>query len=114
MPSAITQAPDSRMRSYPGLERRTELRERRPRALRRHTARVATRFAVLVVGDAIAIVLARALALSLAAETVWGAEAFAQSPLATGGRRLIFLAVATILAVFVNGGHSRHRALNQP
>jgi exopolysaccharide biosynthesis polyprenyl glycosylphosphotransferase len=47
-------------------------------------------------------------------ETISGSEAFARSPLVSGGRRLIFLAVATLIAVFINGGHSRHRALNQP
>jgi exopolysaccharide biosynthesis polyprenyl glycosylphosphotransferase len=114
MPSAFTQTPESAILAYPGLERRTELRERRPRALRRHTARVATRFTVLVAGDIVAIVLARVLALWLNAESILGGEAFGRSPLVTDGRRLIFLAGLTLVAVFTNGGHSRHRALNQP
>ena len=112
--SAITQTSESAVLPYPGLERRSALRERRPRALRRHTARVATRFAVLVAGDFVAIVLARVLALWFYAETSFGSEAFGRSPLVTDGRRLIFLAALTLLAVFTNGGHSRHRALNQP
>ena len=68
----------------------------------------------------IAILLARAIALWLNAETITGAEAFASgqpfgsSPLVTGGRRMVFLAIMTLLAVFSTGGHSRHRALNQP
>src|SRR3954466_13534960 len=114
MPSAIPQTSQSGVLAYPGLERRSALRERRPRALRRHTARVATRFAVLVAGDLVAIVLARMLALWLFAETELGAEAFGPSPLVTDGRRLVFLAGLTLLAVFTNGGHSRHRVLNQP
>jgi exopolysaccharide biosynthesis polyprenyl glycosylphosphotransferase len=61
-----------------------------------------------------AIVLARIIALWAVAETISGNEAFARSPLFTDGRRLVFLGVATLLAVFINGGHSRHRALNQP
>ena len=50
----------------------------------------------------------------LAAETVRGAEAFSDTPLVTGGSRFIFLALLTLVAVFATGGHSRHRALNQP
>jgi len=69
---------------------------------------------VLVVGDVISILLARALAVWLNAETLLGAQAFGSSPLVTGGRRMVFLAVVTLLVVFATGGHSRHRALNQP
>jgi exopolysaccharide biosynthesis polyprenyl glycosylphosphotransferase len=75
---------------------------------------VATRFAVLVVGDIIAILLARGLAIWLTAETLTGSEAFGPSPLVAGGRRMVFLGVITLVAVFATGGHSRHRALNQP
>jgi exopolysaccharide biosynthesis polyprenyl glycosylphosphotransferase len=120
IPSAISQPTEAGVLAYPGLERRSALRDRRPLALRRHTARVATRFAVLVAGDVVAILLARAIALWLNAETLTGAQAFASgqafgsSPLVTGGRRMVFLAVLTLVAVFSTGGHSRHRALNQP
>jgi exopolysaccharide biosynthesis polyprenyl glycosylphosphotransferase len=58
--------------------------------------------------------LARTLAVWLSAETLFGAEAFGSSPLLTGGRRMVVLGVITLLAVFTTGGHSRHRALNQP
>lgn len=120
IPSAMSHPQETRVLSYPGLERRSALRDRRPLALRRHTARVATRFAVLVAGDIIAIFLAQAVAIWLSAETLLGADAFAtglpagSSPLVTGGRRMLFLAVMTLVAVFTTGGHSRHRALNQP
>jgi exopolysaccharide biosynthesis polyprenyl glycosylphosphotransferase len=113
-PSAIPQPTGTGILAYPGLERRSALRDRRPRALRRHTARVATRFAVLVAGDITAIVIARILAVWLATETLAGTDAFGSSPLLNGGRRMVFLGVITLLAVFTTGGHSRHRALNQP
>jgi exopolysaccharide biosynthesis polyprenyl glycosylphosphotransferase len=48
------------------------------------------------------------------AETTFGAVALPDSPLTVGGRRFIFLGLLTIGAVFATGGHSRHRALNQP
>jgi hypothetical protein len=41
--------------------RGSPLRDRRPRALRRHTKGVATRFAVLLAGDCVAVLLARSL-----------------------------------------------------
>jgi exopolysaccharide biosynthesis polyprenyl glycosylphosphotransferase len=114
LPSAGSSAVDARVLAHPALERRSALRDRRPRAIRRHTARVATRFAVLVTGDVAAILVARAVAIWLAAETVNGSLAFAETPLVTGGPRFVFLALLTIGAVFATGGHSRHRALNQP
>src|SRR2546423_10993735 len=91
VPSAATAA-DSGVLQYPGLERRSELLHRRPRALRRHTTRVATRFAVLLAGDILALLLARAVALWLFAQTDRGAQAFTASPLVPGGRRMLFLA----------------------
>lgn len=99
---------------HPALQRRTALRERRPHAARRHTGRVATRFAVLLAGDVVGILLAQAVALFLAAETPFGAAAFPDTPLTTGGVRFVMLGVLTLIAVFAAGGHSRHRALNQP
>ena len=82
--------------------------------MRRHTGRVATRFAVLLSGDLLAILLSRVLASWLIANTNWAPLAFAGSPLALGGTRFVFLTVLTLVAVFATGGHSRHRALNQP
>jgi exopolysaccharide biosynthesis polyprenyl glycosylphosphotransferase len=75
---------------------------------------VATRFAVLLAGDLAAIFIARAVALWLAADTARGAEMFSQTPLVVGGRKFLFLGLLTLIAVFATGGHSRHRALNQP
>ncbi|MEX2110692.1 MAG: sugar transferase [Gemmatimonadaceae bacterium] len=98
----------------PVLQRRTTLRERRPTVIRRHTGRVATRFAVLLGGDVVALLVARAFANWLTTETTFGALALSETPLVAGGRRFLFLAVITLIAVFATGGHSRHRALNQP
>ncbi|HEY8831870.1 MAG TPA: exopolysaccharide biosynthesis polyprenyl glycosylphosphotransferase [Gemmatimonadaceae bacterium] len=121
IPTAKSQLHETRVLTYPGLERRSALRDRRPLALRRHTTRVATRFTVLLGGDVIAILLAQVIAIWLNAETIWGAQAFGSgqtfggsSPLVTGGRRMVFLALMTLIAIFGTGGHSRHRALNQP
>lgn len=100
---------------HPALYRRDALRERRPHAVRRHTWRVTTRFAVLVAGDIVAMLLvARAVALWLMTETAFGALSLAGTPLITGGRRFAFLVAMALVAVFATGGHSRHRALNQP
>jgi len=100
--------------SHPALRRRSALRERRPHAIRRHTGRVATRFAVLLTGDVIGIILARIIALTLAAETTFGAVSLDGTPLVEGGRRFIVVAVLVVVAIFAAGGHSRHRALFQP
>lgn len=105
---------DKAVLTHPVLQRRTTLRERRPRAVRRHTGRVATRFAVLLAGDVVAIGLARAFAAWLVANTTYGAFALTGTPLVAGGTRFLFLSVLTLIAVFATGGHSRHRALNQP
>ena len=100
--------------AHPGLQRRSALRDRRPHAVRRHTGRVATRFAVLLAGDILAIVIARAVAAWLAAASDFGAAAFPGTPLLLGGSRFLIFTLLTIGAVFTTGGHSRHRALNLP
>jgi exopolysaccharide biosynthesis polyprenyl glycosylphosphotransferase len=114
VPTARSRPSETPVLTHPALQRRSALRERRPRAVRRHTGRVATRFAVLLTGDLVAIFIARAVALWLAVGTVRGAEALSQTPLVVGGSRFIFLGLLTLVAVFATGGHSRHRALNQP
>ncbi len=105
---------DAKVLTHPALQRRSALRERRPRALRRHTARVATRFAVLLLGDIVAILLARALATWLADATINGSLAYAGTPLVEGGTRFLFVGLLILTAIFATGGHSRHRALNLP
>jgi len=113
-PSLRPRSVEAPMLMHPALNRRDALRERRPRATRRHTGRVATRFTVLLSGDVVAVFFARALALWLTTETAFGAVALTGTPLVDGGTRFFFLALITLIAVFVTGGHSRHRALNQP
>jgi len=113
-PALRTKSADAQVLVHPALHRRDALRERRPLAVRRHTGRVATRFAVLFAGDLVAILVARATALWVLSETSFGAAALPDSPLVTGGTRFAFLGAITLLAVFAAGGHSRHRALNQP
>jgi len=105
---------ETKVLPHPALQRRSALRERRPQTVRRHTGRVATRFAVLVSGDIVAIGIARAAALWLAETTTNGALAYSETPLVTGGPRFVFLCLLTLAAIFATGGHSRHRALNQP
>src|SRR5438874_4901423 len=113
-PSVRTRPAETSVYVHRALHRRDALRERRPRAARRHTGRVATRFAVLLAGDVVAILLARVVALWLLNETTFGSLALPGTPLVTAGARSVFLAVITLAAVFTTGGHSRHRALNQP
>ncbi|HJQ54246.1 MAG TPA: exopolysaccharide biosynthesis polyprenyl glycosylphosphotransferase [Gemmatimonadaceae bacterium] len=100
--------------AHPALQRRATLRDRRPQAVRRHTARVATRFAVLVLGDVAALLIARAIAIALVRETEFGAMSLGGTPLAVGGTKWWVLFALTIAGVFATGGHSRHRALNLP
>jgi exopolysaccharide biosynthesis polyprenyl glycosylphosphotransferase len=69
---------------------------------------------VLVMGDIVAIFIARAIALWLAAETINGSLAYSGTPLVEGGTRFIFVGLLTLVAIFATGGHSRHRALNLP
>jgi len=99
---------------HPALHRRDALRERRPHATRRHTGRVATRFTVLLAGDVMAALLAQVVAFWLMTETDIGALGLPGTPLIMGGKRFVFLMALTLVAVFATGGHSRHRALNQP
>ena len=113
-PTASTRSSQIRVLTHPGLRRRSALRERRPQAVRRHTGRVATRFAVLLAGDLVAILLARLVAMWAATETSFGATSLTATPLTLGGVRFVLLGVITVVAVFAAGGHSRHRALNQP
>jgi len=107
-------SPEPSVLTHPALQRRWALRDRRPSAARRHTGRVATRFAVLLAGDILAIALARGAAFWLVTETADGLFALSDSPLLSGGTRLLLFALITLASVFTAGGHSRHRALNQP
>ena len=113
----MTSAPasaEAKVLTHPALQRRSALLDRRPLAVRRHTGRVATRFAVLLLGDIAALGLARVVAMSLGSQTTNGAFFYADTPLLEGGARFIWVSLLIITAVFATGGHSRHRALNLP
>src|SRR5882762_9419342 len=112
--STPLRSPEAKVLPHPALQRRSALRDRRPHAVRRHTGRVATRFAVLVAGDIVAIFIARAVALWLAAETLNGSLAYNGTPLVEGGTRFLLVGLLILVAIFATGGHSRHRALNLP
>jgi exopolysaccharide biosynthesis polyprenyl glycosylphosphotransferase len=112
--STHTRPSEAKVLSHPALQRRSALRERRPIAVRRHTGRVATRFAVLLIGDIAAIFLARLVALWLARATLDGTIAYSATPLLEGGTRFYAGGLLILMAVFATGGHSRHRALNLP
>jgi exopolysaccharide biosynthesis polyprenyl glycosylphosphotransferase len=75
---------------------------------------VATRFAVLVLGDVVAIFIARAIAIWLAMGTSNGSLAYSGTPLVEGGTRFLLVGLLMLVAIFATGGHSRHRALNLP
>src|ERR1700686_4528322 len=96
-PSGRTRSAETPVLVHPALYRRDALRERRPHAVRRHTWRVATRFAVLLAGDLVAILLARAIAVWLMTETAFGAASLPATPLISGVARFLSLAALTLL-----------------
>ena len=109
-----TEPDATRFSQRAALERRSALRDRRPRAVRRHTTRVATRFLILLVGDLAAILIARAvLNWAEMAGTVSPVLA-ALTPLGRGPRSFALFLISALFALFVTGSHSRHRVLNQP
>jgi exopolysaccharide biosynthesis polyprenyl glycosylphosphotransferase len=74
--------------------------------------RVATRYAVLVAGDVVAIALVRELVLSgIFSGTLFG-SIIAATPLAGDFRSFIQLVAVTLVLLVITGSHSRHRALN--
>jgi len=111
---ATPHVPKTSPGAHAALERRALLRDRRPQAVRRHTGRVTTRFAILVSGDVAALLLARSISLWLASTTLFGREALGPTPLVGGGNRFLLFCFLVLASVFATGGHSRHRALNQP
>jgi len=96
------------------LNVRTKLRERRPASVRRHTARIATRLSVLLVGDVVAIVLCQVLAVFAARNGVLGdalANQFSKA-LGAGYGAGIDFGAAIIASLLITGNYSRHRQLN--
>ena len=119
--SALTKQHHLRLTSSPGpavnpvgtgspLHVRTRLRERRPVSVKRHTARIATRFAVLLAADATAIFICAMLADIAANGGGWLAEQFSRA-LAASYAGPTFAPVL-FLSLFATGSYSRHRSLN--
>lgn len=96
------------------LRVRTKLRERRPVSVKRHTARIATRLAVLLVGDVAAVMVCEILSSVAARGSIFGqsiATQFARA-LDTGYGATLNLALVVLASLVVTGNYSRHRRLN--
>ena len=107
-----SEGPRSASRS--ALQRRSAIRDRRPRAVRRHTTRVATRFLILLVGDLAAVLLARVILNWVVMSGTVSPVLVALTPLGRGPRSFALFLVSALFALFITGSHSRHRVLNQP
>ncbi len=92
------------------LRIRTRLRERRPVSVRRHTGRTATRFLVLLAGDALALLVYQAVAKILERSTVLGTRL--GRALSANPSDSVYFAGALFFCLFITGSYSRHRALN--
>jgi exopolysaccharide biosynthesis polyprenyl glycosylphosphotransferase len=122
--SALAKQHHLRLTSSPGpamasgraespLHVRTRLRERRPVSVRRHTARIATRLAVLLGGDVLAMFVCAIVADFAASESAlggWVAAEFARAIAANYGGPIFGLAL--FLSLVATGNYSRHRSLN--
>ena len=96
------------------LNVRTRLRERRPVSVKRHSARIATRLAVLLTGDIAAILVCQLFAALAATGSILGAgmaSQFARAMEAGYGGGLNF-GLAVIASLMFTGNYSRHRRLN--
>ncbi len=96
------------------LHVRTRLRERRPVSVKRHTARIAIRLGILLLGDIVAIVICETIS-SMAASGQLSPDGLAaqlSGALQAGyGTGFNFVA-AVIASLAVTGNYSRHRRLN--
>jgi exopolysaccharide biosynthesis polyprenyl glycosylphosphotransferase len=96
------------------LHVRTRLRERRPVSVKRHSARIATRLAVLFVGDMAAVVALHLVASWATTRLGLGSGVAGQfaSVLGTGYGAGLNFGLALIISLVVTGNYSRHRTLN--
>ncbi len=113
----LTQSPGNISPSPYGasaLHVRTRLRERRPVSVKRHTARIATRLAVLLAGDLLAIALCQVVALAAVSGQLLPGPLAAQLSRASGvGYPAgVTFGLALIGGLVVTGNYSRHRRLN--
>ncbi len=113
----LTSSPGNRLPSAYGaspLNVRTKLRERRPTSVKRHTARIATRLAVLLIGDFSAILICQLVAGFAAENAILGRSVAIQFSKALGAGYGVGVnfGIAVILALIITGNYSRHRQLN--
>jgi exopolysaccharide biosynthesis polyprenyl glycosylphosphotransferase len=113
----LTSSPGNAVPSAYGaspLNVRTKLRERRPVSVRRHTARIATRLGVLLVGDIVGIVVCQMLASWTASNAIFGAALATQfsKALGAGYGAGVNFGAAVIAGLIITGNYSRHRQLN--
>ena len=96
------------------LRVRTKLRERRPVSVKRHTARIATRLGVLLVGDITAVMLCEIVSSLAARSSIFGALIASQfsRALDTGYGATLNLTLVVLASLVVTGNYSRHRRLN--
>src|SRR5438270_12090016 len=84
----------------------TRLQRRRPRAMRRHASRLTIRLATLLAGDALALVIAHAVAALIATRATWGI--FGTQPLtALGAPSQRFFVPTVLLSLVVTGSYFR-------
>lgn len=113
----LTSAPGDSFPSAYGaspLHVRTRLRERRPVSVKRHTARIATRLGVLLLGDVAAILICELFSFLVASSGLLGegmASQFARALDAGYGAGVNF-GLAVITSLVITGNYSRHRRLN--
>lgn len=113
----LTSAPGNHVPAAYGaspLRVRTKLRERRPVSVKRHTARIATRLGVLLVGDIVAIIVCELFAAVAAEGSILGdgiAMQFSRA-LDAGYGTGLSLGLVLIASLIITGNYSRHRRLN--
>lgn len=96
------------------LHVRSRLRERRPVSVKRHSARIATRLAVLLAGDTAAILICQLFAALAATSGTFGpgiASQFSRAMEAGYGGGPNF-GMAVLASLMITGNYSRHRRLN--
>ena len=96
------------------LRVRTKLRERRPVSVKRHTARIATRLGVLLVGDIAAVIVCSLFASVAATDALLGESLSIQfsRALNAGYGSGLNLGLTLIGSLVITGNYSRHRRLN--
>jgi len=114
-----------RLRSVPGnpgfsaygasaLNVRTRLRDRRPVSVKRHSARIATRLGVLLLGDVGASGIWQFAAFAAAADVVLGGLASSQlgTAMRSGYGSGLNFTLILLASLVITGNYSRHRRLN--